>query len=87
MVPLGREGEGEIQTAGRKLWGNMIDAFPNLTNSVDFIFSDLDGHVCAEVTIAGTQSKDFWGIKNLGMSTEISHASSLKLEKTAGSKK
>ncbi|MGO8807655.1 MAG: nuclear transport factor 2 family protein [Candidatus Bathyarchaeia archaeon] len=74
MVPLGREGEGEIQTVGRKLWGNMIDAFPNLTNSVDFIFSDLDGHVCAEVMISGTQSKDFWGIKNVGLSSEISHA-------------
>jgi len=74
ILALGREGEGEIQTAGRKLWGNMIVAFPDLSNSVDFIFSDLDGHVCAEVAISGTQSKDFDGIKNQGRCYGIPHA-------------
>jgi len=52
----------------------MIDAFPDLTNSVDFIFSDLDGHVFAEVPISGTQNKDFGGIKNQGRCYEVSHA-------------
>ena len=74
LVPLAGEGEGEIQTVGRKLWCNMIESFPDLSNSVDFIFSDLDGHVSAEVTIKGTQSKDFDGIKNQGRCHGISHA-------------
>ncbi len=74
MVPLVGEGEGEIQTAGRKMWTNLIDAFPDLSNEVKSIFSDLDGHVCAEIMLSGTQSKDFGGVKNQGNYTMLSCA-------------
>lgn len=67
IVPLREEGEGEIQTAGRKLWSGMMERFPDLTNTVDFVFSDLDGHVCAEVVMSGAKCKD-------GEHFEVSHA-------------
>ena len=58
IVPLGTEGEEEIQTLGQIQWSSIIDRFPDLTNTVDFIFSDLQGNVCAEVIISGTQCED-----------------------------
>jgi hypothetical protein len=61
LVSLGRE--GEIQFTGKEVWRTLMEKYPDLTNTVGFIFSDLDGHVSAEVVFSGTslgKSKQTW---------------------------
>ncbi|MCA8258466.1 nuclear transport factor 2 family protein [Burkholderia sp. AU31624] len=62
-------------THGRMTWGTLLDAFPDLSNGIDAIHADDAGrHATAEVTIRGTQARDFLGIRNRGRSFTLRHA-------------
>lgn len=50
-VPMGALGTGSVHTTGRKIWGGIISALPDLTVTVNSAFSD-DRHVGAEVVLA-----------------------------------
>lgn len=66
-------GEGEVRTVGKAIWTTLIDAFPDLTNTVTSLDADDDGNVAAEVTIGGTQAKAFGAIACTGGHYELPH--------------
>lgn len=66
-------GDGKVCTVGKAIWVSLIDSFPDLTNEVLSIHSDEDGNVAAEVTIGGTQSKDFGVIACGGGHYDLPH--------------
>ncbi|VWD48977.1 hypothetical protein BLA18112_07326 [Burkholderia lata] len=72
-VPAGAA--APVATHGRMIWGTLLDAFPDLSNGIDAIHADDAGrHATAEVTIRGTQARDFLGILNRGRSFTLRHA-------------
>ena len=48
-------GDGKVATVGKPLWTGLINAFPDLTNTVRTMTANDDGDVVAEVDIGGTQ--------------------------------
>lgn len=66
-------GAGKVATVGKPLWTGMIQAFPDLTNSVRSLTADEDGNVAAEVVISGTQSGAWGTIANRGQSYSEPH--------------
>jgi ketosteroid isomerase-like protein len=54
-------GDGKVRTIGKPLWGGLITAFPDLSNTVHAITSNDDGDVVAQVDIEGTQQLA-WGL-------------------------
>jgi steroid delta-isomerase-like uncharacterized protein len=66
-------GDGKVRTIGKVFWTALIDAFPDLTNSVTSIVHDEHGNAAAEVVIAGTQAKVFGTIGNRGLHYELPH--------------
>lgn len=52
-------GKGKVRGIGKTYWTSLIDAFPDLTNEVTSVSQDDKGNVACEVTIGGTQEKDF----------------------------
>jgi steroid delta-isomerase-like uncharacterized protein len=66
-------GDGKVRGIGKTWWSSLIDAFPDLTNTVDWIGHDNDGNVVAEVTISGTQAKAFGTLANSGRHYDLPH--------------
>ena len=66
-------GDGKVRTIGKVFWTGLIDAFPDLTNEVTSIHADADGNVAAEVTIGGTQAKDWGSIGCQGLRYDLPH--------------
>jgi ketosteroid isomerase-like protein len=66
-------GEGKVCTVGKPIWTALIDAFPDLTNTVTSLRADADGNAAAEVLIAGTQARDFSIIACTGGHYELPH--------------
>jgi steroid delta-isomerase-like uncharacterized protein len=66
-------GDGYVRTIGKVLWTVLIDAFPDLTNEVHFTTADREGNVAVEVTIGGTQAKDFGVLRNSGKPYDLPH--------------
>jgi len=66
-------GEGTVRTVGKLIWTALIDAFPDLTNTVTSLRVGAEGNVAAEVSIGGTQAKPFGGIANAGRRYELPH--------------
>ena len=66
-------GEGKVRTIGKVFWTGLIDSFPDLTNQVNSLTQDDDGHVAAEVVISGTQAKDWGPIGNQGKHFDLPH--------------
>jgi ketosteroid isomerase-like protein len=62
LVPLHLQGDAE--DVGRRYVEQLASAFPDLSVRVRRIFVGNDNTVVAEVTIAGTQAADFFGIVN-----------------------
>jgi steroid delta-isomerase-like uncharacterized protein len=52
-------GTGYVNGVGRTIWGLGFRAFPDLTNKVNDIYADDEGHVVAEVTLSGTQAAPY----------------------------
>jgi steroid delta-isomerase-like uncharacterized protein len=72
-VPLGAVGSADVM--GRGIWNSLIEAFPDLRNEIIALHaSDSDRTVTAEVTIAGTQARDFLGIASSGRAFSVQHA-------------
>jgi steroid delta-isomerase-like uncharacterized protein len=66
-------GDGKVRTIGKIFWTGLIDAFPDLTNRVTNTIEDDDGNVAVEVTISGTQAKDWGTIGTLGRHYDLPH--------------
>jgi steroid delta-isomerase-like uncharacterized protein len=66
-------GEGKVCTVGKAIWATLIHAFPDLTNTVTSLRADSGGDVAAEVTIGGTQARDFGVIACAGGHYELPH--------------
>jgi steroid delta-isomerase-like uncharacterized protein len=66
-------GEGKVRTVGKAIWTTLIDAFPDLTNTVTSLRADEEGNVAAEAGIGGTQAKDFGVIACTGRRYELPH--------------
>jgi ketosteroid isomerase-like protein len=66
-------GEGKVRTVGKVIWTTLIDAFPDMVNSVTSLRADEDGNVAAEVGIGGTQAKDFGIIACTGGHYQLAH--------------
>lgn len=72
--PLGEAGKGRIGEFGKNLWMALMDAFPDLDNTVKQ--TDLDERtnaVTCLVAIFGTQEKEFAGIPSKGHRFESDH--------------
>ncbi|MEM7229028.1 MAG: nuclear transport factor 2 family protein [Planctomycetota bacterium] len=72
-VPFGGAGKGEVHVDGIKAWRTLMDAFPDLTNEILGMYTDDRGHAFCQVAISGTQSKDAFGVKNLGRHYRVEH--------------
>jgi len=66
-------GDGKVRGVGKTWWSSLIDAFPDLTNDVNWIGNDDDGNVAAEVMISGTQIKAFGTLANSGKHYDLVH--------------
>jgi steroid delta-isomerase-like uncharacterized protein len=66
-------GDGKVGTVGKAIWTALIDAFPDLTNAMATVRADGQGNVAAEVTIGGTQAKDFGVIGCTGGHYDLPH--------------
>jgi len=66
-------GDGKVQTVGKPIWTALIDAFPDLSNTVTSIRADEDGNVAVQVDIGGTQAKDFGVIGCTGGRYNLAH--------------
>ena len=62
LVPLNLQGDAE--DVGRRYFEQLASAFPDLSVRVRRLFVGNDNTVVAEITIAGTQAADFFGIVN-----------------------
>lgn len=72
-VPIAVAGPAAVQ--GRAVWAALLDAFPDLDNAIDAIHADDAGrHATAEVTLGGTQAREFAGIQNRGRAFSLRHA-------------
>ena len=77
FLPLGDDGRGSFREFGKVVWDLLIDCFPDLTNSVDRLHTEGDtrdsGAITANVTISGTQAKEFMGIAPKGLRFNSDH--------------
>ena len=62
LVPLKLQGDAE--EVGRRYFEQLASAFPDLSVHVRRLFVGYDNTAVAEITIAGTQAADFFGIIN-----------------------
>ena len=73
FIPLGESGKGQIGELGRAVWGNLIDSFPDIDNTLDAAVADGENQLRCQVIIRGTQQKEFADIKNNGLHFESDH--------------
>jgi hypothetical protein len=73
FLPLGADGKGKIGELGKAIWGGLIDAFPDIDNTLDAAVAEDANTVRCQVVIRGTQTKDFAGIPNKGKSFDSDH--------------
>lgn len=72
--PLGEAGKGKIGEFGKNLWLALMDAFPDLDNTMVKAEPDDDTrHITCLVSIFGTQEKEFAGIPAKGNRFESDH--------------
>jgi steroid delta-isomerase-like uncharacterized protein len=62
LVPLNLQ--GDVEDVGRRYFEQLASAFPDLSVRVRRLFVGNDNTAVAEITIAGTQAADFFGIVN-----------------------
>lgn len=74
FVPLGDPFKGKIHEVGKGLWAAIMDAFPNLDNTVkNQVFDETTNTVTCQVVIFGTQEKDFAGIASKKKDFDTEH--------------
>jgi ketosteroid isomerase-like protein len=62
LIPLNLQGDAE--EVGRRYFEQLASAFPDLSVRLRRLFLGNDNTAVAEITIAGTQAADFFGIIN-----------------------
>lgn len=72
FLPLGNDGRGSFWEFGKAVWDLLIDCFPDISNTVDSLTAE-DDRVMANVTIEGTQAKDFMGVVSKGRRFTCDH--------------
>lgn len=72
FLPLGESGKGSFWEFGKVVWNKLIDCFPDISNTVDRLHTGGDT-VTANVTIGGTQAKEFMGIASQGCRFNSDH--------------
>lgn len=70
--PLGEGGKGKVSELGKGIWMGLMDAFPDIDNTIDTMEIEDDTVVC-KVSIYGTQAKEFAGIPSKGLRFENDH--------------
>lgn len=73
FTPLGEQGKGKIHVLGKAIWTGLIDAFPDIDNTLDAAVADGEDQVRCQVLISGTQQKEFAGIPSAGMHFDSDH--------------
>lgn len=74
FIPLGDSYKGKIHEIGKGLWAALMDAFPNLDNTVKSqTFDEATNTVTCQVVIFGTQEKDFAGIPSTKKDFDSEH--------------
>ncbi len=73
FLPLGENGKGTIGELGKAIWSGLIDAFPDIDNTLDAAVAEDENTVRCQVVIRGTQEKDFAGITNKGRHFDSDH--------------
>jgi hypothetical protein len=73
FVSMGDSGRGKIGELGKAIWTTLIDAFPDITNTLDAAVAEEENSVRCQVVISGTQAKDFAGIQNKGKHFDSDH--------------
>lgn len=72
--PLGEAGKGKIHEIGKQIWASLMDAFPNLDNTVKSQAYDPETNsVRCQVVIFGKQEKEFAGIPSKGLRFDSDH--------------
>lgn len=73
FLPMGESGKGKINELGKAIWSGLIDAFPNIDNTLDAAVAEDEDTVRCQVVIRGTQQKDFADIPNKGEHFDSDH--------------
>ena len=72
--PLGDGGKGKIHELGKGIWASLMDAFPNLDNTVKSqTYNASENSVTCLVTIFGKQEKAFAEIPSKGNEFDSEH--------------
>lgn len=72
LKPLGPEPQGTLGEMGRAFWLGVVDAFPDVDNTIDTFEVRGDEVVC-KVAIFGTQAKEFAGSPSQGLKFNSDH--------------
>lgn len=74
FVPLGEPYMGKIYEVGKGVWSALMDAFPNLDNTVKSQqLDETSNAVTCQVVIFGTQEKEFAGMPSKGNDFDSEH--------------
>jgi len=72
--PFGDDGRGKVHETGAAIWTALMDAFPDLDNTIQSQqYDEAINAVICKVVIFGTQEKDFAGIKTNGLRFDSDH--------------
>jgi steroid delta-isomerase-like uncharacterized protein len=66
-------GNGKVHAIGRVIWTGLVRAFPDLTNEVTSIRSNVQGTAVAQVLVSGTQAASWGPVANSGKHYEVPH--------------
>lgn len=74
FVPLGQDYSGKIHEVGKAVWEALMNAFPNLDNTVKGQqYNETKDSVTCQVVIFGKQEKEFAGLAPKGNSFDSEH--------------
>jgi len=74
FVPLGADYAGKIHEIGKAVWSALMDAFPNLDNTVKTqLYDEAADAVACGVVIFGKQEKEFAGLASKGNGFDSEH--------------
>ena len=74
FVPLGADYAGKINEVGKGVWSALMDAFPNLDNTVkEQQYDERNDAVSCKVVIFGKQEKEFAGLPAKGNEFDSEH--------------
>jgi hypothetical protein len=74
FVPLGADYTGKINEVGKGIWSALMDAFPNLDNTVkEQQYDESNDAVTCKVVIFGKQEREFAGLTSKGNEFDSEH--------------